>query len=221
MNLFVPALGTEFTLAQDWAFTLFDEYRNRALIDAIGQKATSRWRNVNTRSFDTSLPVGTRLRVDRIYIRNGQSDFDSITFILPDSTRFWVKLDDANNIVMDPNSITSAEGREFTNKLIKSAKRKKASVDQLAETSELVMTNLAKMTDRRFFDLQLIDLQLLNLEHLAVTLRSTCTVSDKIAGWAHAYKFAVNRCCELGIDPEDMLYGLGDKIDSNEDVKNV
>lgn len=215
MNLFIPALGTEFNLAQDWAFSLFDEYRNRSLIDALGHKATSRWHNVNMKVIDASLPAGTRLKVDRIYIRNGQSEFNSITFVIDGGLRFWVKLDDANSIVLDPHSITSPEGREFVKKLVKSAKRKMASVEQLAETSELVLTHLANLSDRRFFDFQRLDLQLLNIEQLAVILRSTCTIRNDVAGWSVARKFAANRCCELGLDPEDMLYGL-DEIDSND-----
>lgn len=54
-----------------------------------------------------TLPVGTQLSVDRIYIKRGGESFNSITFrttkICPDkklaSKRFWVKLRDANEIV--------------------------------------------------------------------------------------------------------------------------
>lgn len=65
-----------------------------------------------------SLPAGTKLKVQRIYIRQGQKGFDSVTFTvsgLPadagdkapalvkkkpkDIGRFWVKLADANQIV--------------------------------------------------------------------------------------------------------------------------
>lgn len=61
------------------------------------------------REYDTpwtiTLPKGSILRVDRIYIRKGASDFSSITFYLlehPTITgkkpRFWAKLSDVNNI---------------------------------------------------------------------------------------------------------------------------
>lgn len=51
----------------------------------------------------TTLPAGTVLTIDRIYLRKGKDEFDSITFILnkPKGTkgpmvRFWVRLDEVN-----------------------------------------------------------------------------------------------------------------------------
>jgi len=53
------------------------------------------------------LPAGTQLTIDRIYIRKGQPDFDSITFVIKPGTapgfekgkaRFWAKLDHANEM---------------------------------------------------------------------------------------------------------------------------
>jgi len=52
-------------------------------------------------SVSTTLPAGTELIVDRIYIRKGKSDYSSITFrakIGEKSQRFWAKLDDCNRI---------------------------------------------------------------------------------------------------------------------------
>ena len=66
-----------------------------------------------------TLPKGTILKVDRIYIRKGKSDFSSITFYAniqetvttvkwrstiskkKKSLRFWAKLSDCNNIEMN------------------------------------------------------------------------------------------------------------------------
>jgi hypothetical protein len=59
-----------------------------------------------------TLPAGTVLTIDRIFIRKGSSDFDSVSFwlkakqapivvngrTLKKSVRFWAKLDDANQI---------------------------------------------------------------------------------------------------------------------------
>jgi hypothetical protein len=59
-----------------------------------------------------TLPAGTLLTIDRIYIRKGQESFDSVTFWLKaklvpitingrplkKSVRFWAKLDDVNMI---------------------------------------------------------------------------------------------------------------------------
>lgn len=56
-----------------------------------------------------TLPKGTQLKVDRIYIRRGGESFSSVTFrttkICPEkrfaSKRFWVKLQAANEIIAD------------------------------------------------------------------------------------------------------------------------
>jgi hypothetical protein len=58
---------------------------------------------------DVTLPKDTILKVDRIYIRQGSEDFDSVTFRISDcpnkdliKKRFWVKLDDANKLEFEP-----------------------------------------------------------------------------------------------------------------------
>lgn len=69
------------------------------------------WRRDSMQSFSITLPVGTVLRVDRIYIRSGKKEWDSITFSIckhPHFTemkrkivadgRFWAKLEDVNEI---------------------------------------------------------------------------------------------------------------------------
>lgn len=49
-----------------------------------------------------TLPTGTNLKVDRVYIRKGAKDFSSITFfmVLPEkkSVRFWAKIPDVNTM---------------------------------------------------------------------------------------------------------------------------
>jgi hypothetical protein len=76
----------------------------------------------HTHSVEFTMPKGSQLRVDRIYIRKGSSDFSSITFFWSNalkklnikeietknkvwrtsrkikSPRFWAKLDDVNKI---------------------------------------------------------------------------------------------------------------------------
>ena len=61
-----------------------------------------------------TLLAGTVLKVDRIYIRKGSAEYSSITFFVSESPmpelsskkgpkrRFWVKLQDANNIEFEP-----------------------------------------------------------------------------------------------------------------------
>jgi hypothetical protein len=50
-----------------------------------------------------SLPKDTKIKVDRIYIRKGSKDYDSVTFYAQfpkqkKKYRFWAKLDDVNKI---------------------------------------------------------------------------------------------------------------------------
>ena len=47
-----------------------------------------------------TLPKGTLLQIDRIFIRKGKEEFSSITFKILDDTkrRFWAKLADVNNM---------------------------------------------------------------------------------------------------------------------------
>ena len=156
-QLFVPALGTIITLAEDWTFKLFFEGRNDTLLKALctnpypedptqhkgswyyrmGPKywgvnaedhkgsellrhlepmdeselkdAHPTYRATNSRRepyLEVTMPAGQQLKFDRIYIRAGVTAFNSVTFrttkIGPDkkfhSKRFWVKLQDANNI---------------------------------------------------------------------------------------------------------------------------
>ena len=60
------------------------------------------------------LPKGTILRIDRIYIRKGNEEYDSVTFVIEKSSivkgrnkpRFWAKLDDANKMVLEDDTVT-------------------------------------------------------------------------------------------------------------------
>lgn len=64
-----------------------------------------------------TFPRGTRLRVDRIYIRKGASAYDSLTFWAVDlgeaakgkkkSVRFWAKLADVNQMIVTDKPISS------------------------------------------------------------------------------------------------------------------
>ncbi len=148
-QLFIPHLGAQIILDQDWTFKLYFERRNATLLAGmVGQKKIGvpyRWGNsdnelttklgeagIRILTNDTSdeekadmdgthkvladrndpfvyctLPTGTYLTFDRIYIRRGVSGFDSVTFRTnkncPEPNfrgrRFWAKLDDINNVV--------------------------------------------------------------------------------------------------------------------------
>lgn len=89
---------------------------DRAMSDEQLDRAYSSFRATNARDVSwlrVTLPKDTTLVVDRIYIRRGGEAFDSITFRIPKNkklspelakfcgARFWVKLNEANNIVCD------------------------------------------------------------------------------------------------------------------------
>jgi hypothetical protein len=106
----IPPLGTKIQLAEDWTFKLFEEGRNSKLLESFGVRLAAQtydWRN-DMNSHQVTLPAGTILNVNRIYIRNGCKDFDSVTFSIkkcPDKKlkgRFWAKLGDVNKIVCFP-----------------------------------------------------------------------------------------------------------------------
>jgi hypothetical protein len=156
MKLFIPALGTELTLQEPWAFTVYQESRNSSLISLLtlkpskptaafkkakaaewatqvanyprwyGRAATaddeqryfeSYWRQtMEGKKLGThTFPAKTVLIVDRIYIRQGQDDFDSVTFRAKyyhsseqtgfgkkgKMVRFWAKLDDVNTMQVE------------------------------------------------------------------------------------------------------------------------
>lgn len=108
IKLFIPTIGAKIKLAEDWTFTLFDEYRNEALIKAEVGEYKRKWGGTAEAIKEVTIPEGTTLTVDRIYIRKGVGNYDSITFNIRkgscpnkpeyEKTRFWAKLSDVNRI---------------------------------------------------------------------------------------------------------------------------
>lgn len=134
-RMYVPDVGDELTLAADWTFTLHQEYRNNDVIEALGLKddayykrleeraASSDWhvrqaadRFLSSLTWRVTLPRGTVLRVDRLYVRKGASDYSSLSFYVEKTSlaaltpakkgggfkkgrrRFWAKLGDVNEM---------------------------------------------------------------------------------------------------------------------------
>ena len=122
MRLYVPPLRAELTLSKDWEFNIWDEYRNASFFDAFDLGKVE-YNNRKDGPKRVMLPKGSILIIDRYYIRNGATAFDSVTFRLKShgtrgslsgktfwssycsgakvtkrQVRFWVKLADANNI---------------------------------------------------------------------------------------------------------------------------
>jgi hypothetical protein len=125
----IPTIGSVIRLLEDWTFDLHPERRNHAFwkqnvgtpipsvpfIKTFNAKGKhSGWRDkTEDATIRYCLPKGTQLKVDRLYIRQNAKQFDSITFIVIQSTgvklipgkfgkskngRFWAKLSDVNKI---------------------------------------------------------------------------------------------------------------------------
>ncbi len=121
MKLYIPTVGDSIRLTADWTFDLYNEGRNYTLMEYVNDPRERKYRdNVPV---PATLPAGLVLKVDRIYIRKGHKDFDSITFMLKgistparyekwtdgseyripkQPVRFWVKLPCANKIEFEP-----------------------------------------------------------------------------------------------------------------------
>lgn len=111
MRLYIPDIGDTLWLTEDWSFPLYDERRNEGLVKIVQpdylERRPQRWRWYGdaSRSYSCVLPSGTELTVARVYIRNGQEDYSSLTFRIghcPNKAmrkkRFWAKLADVNRI---------------------------------------------------------------------------------------------------------------------------
>ena len=153
MKLSIPTIGTRLTLTKAWSFKLHDDYRNekfwRALHGApVRQPYYYGWDQVSHSYLNsptpttvctslgehkappvkTVLPKGTTLSIDRLYVRKGLKDFDSISFRIVKegnspipSGRFWAHIDDINGKL--DASLTDAKARypngRFTLQIIK------------------------------------------------------------------------------------------------------
>lgn len=139
MRVMIPDVGEVFVLKKDWEFTLHNEYRNGDTRDALGLTETPEYMKVQrdhdlraigreyfvakaafaALSWKVTLPAGTALRVDRVYIRKGASSFSSLSFYIEECPldaltpakkeggfkkgrrRFWAKLDDVNTMEIE------------------------------------------------------------------------------------------------------------------------
>lgn len=118
MKLFIPKIGTKIKLTVPWTFTLNPEYRNQSLYNfhcmAIGDTPDTNWWSCWTTPkngpIQFTMPIDITLTIDRIYIKKSSPEFNSVTFRIPkkygnpprlERCRFWVKLDDANNVEGD------------------------------------------------------------------------------------------------------------------------
>jgi hypothetical protein len=118
MKLYVPEIGDRLKLTKDWEFKLYYERRNSPLLKHFGFEFT--WTRDYNKNESVILPIGTILKVDRIYIRNGAQDYSSISFYAegikgnggldkPKNSRFWAKLLDCNNIEFEIEKLVSKD----------------------------------------------------------------------------------------------------------------
>lgn len=141
MQLFIPQLGDRLTLTKPWTFSLFFERRNNTFVQAAGlikfflengkpitvlpysslwvEPYTYKGKAITKNPVDVvTLPAETVLGVERIYIRKGGSEYNSLSFnLIKGSTktittedgatetlthkgrvRFWAKLIDVNTM---------------------------------------------------------------------------------------------------------------------------
>lgn len=119
MKVFIPELGTVLILAEPWTFNVINERRNAGLAVLMGQDASKgsylpfgstdnpvedgHWgmRRVPVDPGTYTWPAGTELVVDRIYVRQGNETFSSVSFkarVGKKQYRFFAQLADVNNI---------------------------------------------------------------------------------------------------------------------------
>lgn len=110
MKLYIPEIGDQIVLTNDWTFNLYYEYRNSSLMEKIGEKFN--WSDLSMKAKAVTIVKGTTLKVDRIYIRKGNSEYSSLTFYIVSGdwkgARFWAKLKDVNNIEFDEVKTTAS-----------------------------------------------------------------------------------------------------------------
>ncbi len=126
MKLFIPDIGTKLILTSPWVFELYDESRNDKLIKELrthtrllpqpkpNEHGIYNYYGRNQKLCDFTMPTGTKLSVQRVYIRVGAKDYSSISFSVnldvvstwnqktkTIKARFWAKLPDVNRMEVD------------------------------------------------------------------------------------------------------------------------
>lgn len=126
MKLWIPKCGDAAKLDADWTFNLLNEYRNHELWKkfvttdtVVKSRVGGEWdpEIIKEKACTPTFPVGTELVFDRIYIRQENKEYASVTFIIKEhpnedliGDRFWVKLDEANQMHLTPTSTDNPVG---------------------------------------------------------------------------------------------------------------
>ncbi len=110
MRLRIPKTGDAARLTADWQFRLHIDQRNASCHNVM--QGSSHWAKTNWSAWNEGpflLPAGAEVVFDRIYIRQDKDEFASVTFIIKDhptrddlvGERFWVKLEEANQLELE------------------------------------------------------------------------------------------------------------------------
>lgn len=101
MKIMIPTVGTVMTLLKNWSFTLYPESRNFKLYEALGLPRPYGMHPIRDHGTQVTLIPGTDLKVARVFIRMGSSQYDSVTFtgtVNGKRVRFWASLKDVNKM---------------------------------------------------------------------------------------------------------------------------
>lgn len=113
MKIFIPDIGTNLTLKENWEFILYHEEKNANLFDKLGLGEVELYWEWEKNKKPPShplviLPKTTILTVERVYIKKNKSDYSSIAFKILDSPNkvlkklhFFAKLKDVNNMIIE------------------------------------------------------------------------------------------------------------------------
>jgi len=106
-QLYLPEIGDKLRLVRPWTFSLYNEYRNEGMCKTLKTLGKVAPRRYDAPPVEVTLPEGTLLTVDRIYIRRGKTEYSSVTFRavlkgVKGKPRFWAKLVDVNEIQFEP-----------------------------------------------------------------------------------------------------------------------
>lgn len=138
MKMYIPEIGDSIKLTSDWTFDLYNEYRNDSVGPLFGlpenyshiedtkrydvYKKTGVFPEEETIVTSVTLPAGTILKVDRIYIRKNNEEFSSLSFFITETSlpgftkkryRFWAKLADVNNMEFEIDDRATNRTRYF------------------------------------------------------------------------------------------------------------
>lgn len=163
MKLWIPKCGDALVLDEDWTFTLHGEYRNEDVWKVVEDEAAFKRAKKNfcqqerdgmrplKKSTDVTFPKGAELVVDRVYIRQKDYDYASVTFIVKNHPnfdfvggRFWAKLDQVNEVVCTPTSTNNPVGG-FAKKSYRKPKKTKKEIEKAeqAKVSQEAILNSA------------------------------------------------------------------------------